>query len=336
MLRHIGIFIIGSVAIANLNAGSVQIQIGGNVGLTSGTLATGGSITTTGAVQQTYGQNLTQGVGSTTETSGSLCAGSTISTCTPTTGYPYGEQTVNPSNEFATANSVTFAMINQATNIGAWAAPTSGTSSITIPIGIFGVTDVDTMLNDEYGVSGGSPITVKFNFSSGAGDTGTLSSESFTLINGEVYRDGFDCTAGTCPAYVTTLSTLSANVTDAFSTTGTDDGRANTVTAGTAYVTAFNVWSGTYTGGTGAYNQTNGTLFLDAQDFTLGSAASGVYLNNFVITDTAGSTTRVSKDALSAVTVFEATSTSTPEPSTVLLLVTGIGAMCLIRRRRKA
>jgi hypothetical protein len=200
-------------------------------------------------------------------------------------------------------------MINGDSNSNVWAAPNTGTSSITIPIGIFGVTNVYTMLNDEYGVVGGTPTTVQFNFSNG-------SYESFTLVNGQTIADSFDCIGGTCPTYATTLSG------------GTYAETAGTDTGGT--VSAFEVWAGTYGGpGTGAYNNTNGDINLDAQNFSLGSTAAGLTLTNVVITDTAGGTVKVSRDELSAITVQ-----TTPEPSTIFLVTAGIGAVGLLRRRR--
>jgi hypothetical protein len=97
-----------------------------------------------------------------------------------------------------------------------------------------------------------------------------------------------------------------------------------------ANVTAFNVWSGTYSDGTGAYNNTSGDIFFDAQDFYLGSAAAGQTLADVVITgsNTAAKQSRISLSALTVETV--------PEPSTILLLGTGVAAASLIRRRRKS
>jgi hypothetical protein len=223
-------------------------------------------------------------------------------------------------------------MINQvvgATNENVWAAPNSGTSSITIPLGIFGVTDVYTMMNDQYGINSATPTTVQFNF-------GNSTSESFTLVNGTVIRDEFNCTGGanvaTCQAlnYATSL-----NIVNGYSTTGSSLGAYGSIAAGTAYVRAFNVWSGTYGTGTGSYNLTSGTLSLDAQDFQLGSLAVGQTLTSVTITDTAGASTKVSRDILSAITVASSGAAATPEPSTVLLLVGGLGSLVFAGRRRK-
>lgn len=322
MFRHIAVFTIGLVGIANLNAAG--IQIGGNTGLTSGVGGSGTSETTTGSAgsgQQPYVNNVFQGTTVVGQTSGNLCSGATISTCTSTSGTPGA----GPTNEFATANGVTFALVNQnisGTQEMEWAATSTGnaSSTITIPIGIFGVTSVDTMLNDEYGLYGGTPTTVTFQFANSADNV------TFNLVNGQDIRDSFDCTSGSglaaCQAggfyngsNVDTLSSASYA-----SNSGDSDG---------ASVTAFNVWTGTYSGGVGAYVNTNGTLFLDAQNFYLGTDAANTTLLNVVITDTQ-TAVKQSRDGLSAVTVF------TPEPSTMFLLATGFGALGLFRRRRQA
>jgi hypothetical protein len=313
-----------TTAIATSYAGSVTF-IGGNAGLT-----TSSGITVSGFTQKAYNVTATQGVTTTAEVgSGVLCAGATTGTCTATTGFPGGE----PSNEFASSNGVTFALLNQvvsSTNEGVWVAPNTGTNSITIPIGIFGVTDVDTMLNDEYGVNNATPTTVQFNF-------GNSTSETFTLVNGTVIRDDFNCQGGSgvtaCQAlnYATTL-----NIVNGYSTSGGSLGAFGSIAAGTAYVKGFNVWTGTYSGGTGSYVNTNGTLNLDAQDFVLGSMAVGQTLTSVTLTDTAGSSSLVSRDFLSGVTVLSSGSSApTPEPSTVLLVMSGLGLVIVGRRRQK-
>jgi len=73
-------------------------------------------------------------------------------------------------------------------------------------------------------------------------------------------------------------------------------------------------------------------LYLDAQDFYLGPASANDTLESIVISDTAGSAVKTSRDGLSAITVQ---TTSAPEPSTVVLFVTGIGAVAMRRRRNQ-
>jgi hypothetical protein len=322
MFRHVAIFTIALAGIVNLNAG--QIMVGGNSGLTS---ASGTTETTTGSAStaglQPYNSTLYQGVSSPGYTSGNLCAGATTSTCASTTGYPNGET----NNEFLSGNGVTFAMINQTISgvgEGVWAATnTAGTgavpvtSTITIPIGIFGVTNVETMLNDQFGLASTSDTTVQFVF------TNPAFNETFTLMNGTVIRDTYSCTTGTCPTYATGLDT-----THMFDINGNSLGLIGATT--TANVTAFNLWSGTYTSTAGAYNGTSGNLYLDAQNFYLGSFASNQTLASIVITDT-NTAAKQSRIGLSAVTLL-----ATPEPSTIFLIGAGIAGIGLLRRRRSA
>lgn len=316
MFRNFALIAVGLAGIANLNAS--YIQIGGNTGLTSS------NVTGSTFVEAAYAGTNFQGTTPTGSNGSVLCAGATIGTCTSqaNSATPMGE----PSNEFATGNGVTFALINESTNLGVWAAPNTGTNSMTVTLNIFGVTNVYTLLNDEYGVNGSSPTTVKFTFS----DTST---ETFTLVNGKVIREAIQCTGGsgltTCnnQNWASTLDT-----TNMYGLNGALIGAITPTT--TANVTAFNVWSGTYTGGTANRANTTGNLYMDAQNFYLGSAASGLTLVNMTITDTAGGVSQISRDLLSAVTVQTA-SGATPEPSTGLLIASAVGGFAWIRRRRK-
>jgi hypothetical protein len=325
MFRYIAILIVGSVTIANLCAGPVQIQIGGNTGLTNTYNVSGNDITQSGVPESAYAGTLFTGTGATAAGSNGsvLCAGATQGTCTAqaSSAVPAGE----PNNEFATSNGVTFSMINQpGTSDAVWATMPSGTNTITIPIGIFGVTNVYTMLNDEFGIVNANTTDVTFDFANPAED------ETFDLVDGTVIRDDFDCTGGsglsTCQSfnYATTLSS------NAYSELGCVIGSGGCAAAGSPDVTAFNVWTGSYGQGAGHYINTTGNLFLDAQDFYLGSNGVNTVLTQIVITDTAGSTPQVSRDGLSAITV----EASAPEPSTVFLAMTGIGVVGFIRRRR--
>jgi hypothetical protein len=314
MFRHIAIFMVGAAAIANLNAGSIQLQIGGANGLTAGTVTqtvTGGATGSLG--EQGYVGDLPPGTSSLTGIAGTPAA----------PGVPNGEV---PGGQLLTSNGVTFAMIDDSANPTAniWISSNSAGNAVTpvvttdtIQMGIFGVQNVWTMLNDEYGIVG-STTQVVFNFGTTAG-VANLPSLAFTLVNGNSIRDAVDCltSSTTCPAYQTGLST---------STYGTDD--ATAAAAGAPSVSAFNVWEGTYGGAPGgAYaNMTSGDVNLDAQDFSL-TGYSNEYLVSMQIIDS-NTGIRQNRDVLSAITVGEA-----PEPSTWLLFATGLGALFFIRRR---
>jgi hypothetical protein len=323
MNRHIAILTLVLTGAASMYAGSVQLQIGGTAGLASTYTANGSSITqtvtggATGAVgEKAYVGNIPPGSTSLTGTSG-----------VPTApGVPNGEVVGGQS---LTSNGVTFDMIDDGVSthnmwISTNTAGTVGTpvaTTTTIPMGIFGVSSVWTMLNDQYGAVGGTNTQVIFNFGSTA-SVGT-SSLTFTLTNGTVISDAVDCLTGSCPAYATSLDTV-----DTYSPTGALD----PVTG--PNVSAFTVWGGTYNtaGALSVYANTTGNVYLDAQNFSLGSAYASLYLVNVQVVDT-NTGANQSRDLLSAITVQ---ATSTPEPSTWLLLASGLAIVGISVVRRRA
>ena len=323
MHRQIAIITLGLAAVAGLNAGQIQIGSGlnGTNGLTSVyTVAGQGGITASTTATQASGGTF----GETTYAK-TLYQNSTLSSTAPTPGSQ------------VTAGGVTFNLINDAisgppnfwagTNDGAGVSgnPNPSTTTITIPMGIFGVTNVYTMLNDEYGVSGANNVDVTFNF--GAGGLG--GSLTFDLVNGQVYADSFDCLAGSgLSACALNNYAMTVDSVHSFNAAGVQV----VPSAGTATVSSLGVaWSGTYSASTLApYANTSGNLFLDAQNFYLGSFA-GSYLYNVVITDT-NTGLYTSRTELSAITV----ASSTPEPSTWLLFGTGIAAVFFVAKRRKS
>jgi hypothetical protein len=329
MFRHIAILMVGAAAIANLNAGSVQLQIGGANGLTAGTVTQ----SVTGGVTGTVGENAYVG---------NIPPGSTVLTRTsgvPATGYPNGETSGQLDTVNDNGTNVTFAMINDSANNTAnmWLS-TNTAGSVTTPVvttdtilmgglGVFGVSNVWTMLNDQYGnlaYNGGQNTQVTFNFTTATG--GFVAPLTFTLVNGVEISDAVDCTAGSglsaCQAfgYQTSLDT-----TNDYSPTG-----ATNPSSGPD-VSAFNVWSGTYNQGGGNYTNTTGSVFLDGQNFSLGSGYTNDYLTSIQVIDTQTGS-RQSRDILSAITV----EANAPEPSTWLLFAIGFGLFGFAKLRRKS
>jgi hypothetical protein len=84
-----------------------------------------------------------------------------------------------------------------------------------------------------------------------------------------------------------------------------------------------------YTSASASYAGTTGNVLLNDQDFYLGGLVApsfGEYLVNIKVQETTGT----GQTSLSAVTVD-----TVPEPSTVFLFLTGIGALGLARFRRQ-
>jgi hypothetical protein len=211
-----------------------------------------------------------------------------------------------------------------------WVSASSGTatpSTITIPVGIFGVADLSTMLNTVGGLTTGgtictsnnglNPLTnctntdsyayITLNFGTSANGA-TVQTETFALMNGVTQANILDgATAGTSG------STSDYNVTYLGQSYAVDTGQ---------------VFSTTISGGTNA----NDTLVLDAQEFPVFEQFQSLYLTSVSITDTGSTNPGTSNhEVLSAVTV-----TPTPEPSTLLLLGAGLGVIAVTRFRRKS
>jgi len=289
---------------------------------------------------------------------GTLYAGTTGVTYTPgnsndfintsTAGYnlPNGETPNNATNQSLTApNGVTFDMIDEGTanaSANTWyTSQTPGdTTTITVPVGIFGVTQAWTMLNDEWGANGSSPVTVAFNFGTSATNA-NAGSIVFTLTEGQTIRSAVDCTASTATGSQTTqYYTTSGTHTGCEAMATSLSSSSYNASTGSGTVSAFNVATGQYTGdtatGTVAYN-TSGTLFLDAQDYNFGSYG-GDYLVNMVVTDAAGaSLTNINGTTIASSRVgLSALDVETPEPSTWALVFSGVGLIAFVRRRRRA
>jgi len=334
MFRQIAMSVVALAGIANLYAGSVQLQIGtgtnGQNGLTAGTVTqtvAGGANGTVG--ESAYIGNLPPGSTSLTRTLG-----------VPATGYPNGET----SGQLDTVNdggtNVTFAMIDDSAHntdnmwISSSTANVVTTDTILMSgLGVFGVSNVWTMLNDQYGnlaYNNGQNTQVIFNFTTATG--GAVAPLTFTLTNGIEIRDSAQCT-GPVGSALTTCQALnyqtSLDTTNDYSPTG-----GLNPTSGPD-VSAFNVWTGTYGLASGGnYTGTTGNVYLDGQNFSLGSAYASDYLTSIEVVDTQ-TATRQSRDILSAITV-EGTLVSAPEPSTWLLFATGFGVLGFARLRRKS
>jgi len=291
------------------NAG--QIQIGGANGLTSSTVTGGGCSTGGPCTEQGYVPVMFENAP--VSPGGAPPAGTYLDTL--------GDG----------GSGVTFSKLNDTGNF--WDLPTStvGPASLTVPIGLFGVTDVWTMLNDIEATTA-NDVSVTFNFGTNSnGVGGTNVSKTVLLANadgasasGQV-RNALVCT-GTCAE--------SSQV-----------GLTNATISG-INVVADNIWSQFFTvlcslpSSVGSGNQCGeqGTAYLDDQGFFFNSLNLGGGLTNLNTYLVSVKVKEVSTSGggvgLSAITVDQAS--ATPEPSTVLLFVAGLGVVGLGRLRKRA
>jgi len=246
----------------------------------------------------------------------------------------YNQTTAEAGTLTDSTNGVTFSMINDSTVSGAsenyWSLtqpnPVSN-QTLVIPIGVFAVTDVWTMIDTELVNSGVNASRVIFNFGTSSNQTSGLDSITVKLAeslnsstpSGEA-QNSVDCVPPSC------------------------NGLANGPTLGSATVSGVNVVTGNVY--TSAYNNSSagssygpaGNVVLDDQGFffnnlalTTGLEAGDTNLNTYLVSITVMETGAIGTSAaLSAVTLDTA-----PEPSTVLMLLSGLGAIGLARFRRR-
>jgi hypothetical protein len=215
-----------------------------------------------------------------------------------------------------------------------------------VPINQFGASSVYTMLNDMVG----SAVQVTFDFNTVAngdtlvGDTTVV----LDLTDGTNIRSGLLCTTGTCPTgagstpsalYATGLSAgASGSAVTATGTALTPGSTINVSTGSVCLTPGANCtpWSAAYSAvpaGT-PFTGTTGTATLDYQNFQFGSLFANDWLVGLQVEElpTTGPNSSNNFFALSAVSV------TTPEPSTVMLSLTGLIAIGigLVRRKRVA
>jgi len=256
------------------------------------------------------------------------CASNCQGGLTSTPPYSPGTATI-----FMPASAPEFNLIGDSVNTSSvqdWASVSAGTTSastISIPVGIFGVADVSTMLNTVGGqTTGGTVCTTGNGLNAGTGCTNTDSYAYVTL--------NFSTTASGATVQSETFALMNgvtqANILDG-ATAGTSGSTSdyNVVYLGQTYaVNTGQVWSSKITGGA----NTNDTLVLDYQEFPVFEQFQSLYLTNITVTDTGSANPNTNNhEILSAVTI-----TPTPEPSTLLLLGAGLGVIGLTRFRRKS
>jgi hypothetical protein len=338
-ITNISLLAIASIGLASAG----QIQVGGTNGLTSTYIASGcsGSTcvagTTASATEQNYDNVLFSGA----------VNGATAPT--PYAGYSTSTANAGTITDSAADGGagVTFSMIDNGTTSGAsnnyWSLLGTSAPTVVVPIGVFGVTDVWTMLNTylaQAATTGNRDLIVTFNFGTTSNATTTqavkvvLQNTNNSATASGSSQNAVDCTpvTGACggvasPASGSPLSSQTIANTQAGG-------------SGSVLVESDQVFASAYTSASGAYSGSTGSIDLNDQGFFFNSGISlsslgagdnplNTYLVSISIRDNTASTGAGS--ALSAITVD-----TVPEPSTVFLLLTGLGVIGFtgLRRRR--
>lgn len=322
-----------------------QIQVGGVNGLTTG----GGSVASCSGGctdQNNYDEVLFNGL-----TNGVTAPQpySSYSTTTANAG------TITDTSANATgadgAGGVKFAMINDGTNTNDcdfscvqsnnyWSlAGYSSNQTIKVIVGQYGVTDVWTMINTITAAAqtaGDRSVNVTLDFgptASGAITDAVLiklvnSNDVGSNPNGQS-QNAIDCSSDPCNGIATPASGFT--ISSATITPITMAGNPGPSTYNPITVVSDNLFNYAYS------SSGNGTLVLTDQGFLLGTLVLpnvgtnlNTYLENIKIQEQTGSGFPSEALALSAITV----DTAAPEPSTVIMFLTGLGAIGLTRFRR--
>jgi len=335
---------LAAVAICSVMVASGgQIQIGGVNGLSTAYITAPNTIAgqnTTGCAGG--GTCVTGSVGAYTEQNydNVLFAGATNSGTPPTPYTGYNQTAAAVGTLTDPTNNIKFSMIDDGAGSNGSNNFWQGTQAnftpcaspqITIPVGVYGVTDVWALLNTE--LSGANAInttTLTFTFGSQASggpteavivklsasnDNNTPTNE---MQNAVLCVPANSCTTASGPTLgeASIVSSIGASV---------------TVLTDNVYTSLFN--NGALPGYAGA---TSGNVVLDDSGFFFNgislSALGGTNLTNYlqsVSVKESGAVNGVS-EALSAITVEPV-----PEPSTIFMFLSGLGAIGLARFRRK-
>jgi hypothetical protein len=210
-----------------------------------------------------------------------------------------------------------------------WMA-TSPNATVTVPVGVFDATNVYTMLSNLWGQAGANDTSITFNFGTSAnGSVAKMLTLNLVNASNNGSASGQIGTALECAGGCNGAALSFPNVYYATSPlAGTSV--LNGVGANTDAVTVYTdtVFSTAYNNGSlSTYKNTTGNAVLSDQNFVLPFYSADPYLVSITINELNGAM-GVSATTLSAITVESA-----PEPSTILMLITGLGALGAVRFR---
>lgn len=219
-------------------------------------------------------------------------------------------------------------------------ATINGAATLTVPVNVANADWIGIMINDYWGFTGDNP-TITLNFA-GAGAV------AVTLTDGVTgsLRSAVDCTSATgnvsCPPAQAGNSKGAINAGGPITSPVTNVAASNSAIG----IKTSTVWYANYatkTGGivgpyyNGTGNNSSGIVDLDDVKLDLSQFNGGALLTDTLLSIqftqnsvVNGTGNNVSRLALSAITVD---STSTPEPSTILLIAGGLGLIGFGRRR---
>jgi len=324
-------------------ASAGQIQIGGVNGLSNAYITAPNIIA---------GQNTTGCAGGgtcVTGTSGNyteqnydnvLFAGATNSGTAPKPYSTYNQTAAAQGSLTDPTSNIKFSMIDDGTGsngsnnfwqgqqAGCTGSPVTGcvTPAITIPVGVYGVTDVWALLNTELSganLTNTTQIIFTFGSQSSGGTTQNILVKLSTSNNNNTPTNEMQNSVLCVPA--------SSCTTASGPTLGEAVISSVTVLTDNVYTSLYN--NGALPGYAGA---TNGNVVLDDAGFEFNGIAlstiGGTNLTNYLqsITFKESGVINGVSEALSAVTVD-----TVPEPSTIFMFLSGLGAIGLARFRRK-
>ena len=240
-----------------------------------------------------------------------------------------------------------------------WGGLNTTSAMLTIPVGVLDVDSAWLMINNQWGVANQQNTDVYFTFGSTSNATSGTTTIEEELVNapatsaggsgGQIQSSASCLSSNGAGSNYAICSALGGGGTLASSTPvtictgpacadfGLSSGTNNTgLTVNTSGVyTSFGYTNALSTD----FVNTSGTVQLDDQKFNFGTGATGLYLVSIGVQENHENTTLGnslnSLTSVSAATIDTYATASTPEPSTWMLLLSGIALLGVGRLRRR-